>query len=159
MEEGIRRQVVAFRLCGEIYAIDILRIQEVLHLRPITPIPNAPPFIDGLIELRGRVIPVVDLKRRLGLNKDNTAFGRILVVDLAGKLLGLLVDDVYKVLQLGNDSLEDVPDAVVHDRVRNCLSCLAKTEQEGLIILLATEKILNAEETEHVERLADEGAA
>lgn len=135
-------QLVTFRLGREIYGVEISRIQEVIHLQEITAIPNAPEFIDGVIELRDRVIPVVDLKRRLGVAEFGEGKQRIVILDLRDRLLGMIVDDMSKVLMIPESRYEKLPEAVVGDRERNCISRLAKTE-EGLIIVLEPERILS----------------
>lgn len=139
-------QVVAFRLGSEIYGIEILFIQEVLHLQKITVLPNAPAFIQGVIELRGNVIPIIDLRKRLNLPDGDAQRRRIIVVDLEQGLLGLLVDDVYKVLRVDPRNREEVPAAVVSESARNCVSHLIKTDSDGLVILIAPRNILSSSE-------------
>ena len=142
-EEG---QLVTFLLGRETYGIDIFKIQEVLHFQKITSIPSAPGFVEGVIEVRERVIPVVDLKKRLGVKKAEQAKQRIVILDL-DEPLGVIVDDVSKVLILEAEDYEVLPEAVVGDRERACISRLAKTD-EGLVIIVSPERILSRGEIE-----------
>src|SRR5688500_4488753 len=88
-------QVVVLELAGEGYAIEISTIQEIIRMQPITRIPNGPGWIEGVTNLRGRVIPVLDLRRRLGLPAGEvTRRCRIVVAELGGHTLGLVVDAV-----------------------------------------------------------------
>ncbi len=142
-EEG---QLVTFLLGRETYGIDIFKIQEVLHFQKITSIPSAPGFVEGVIEVRERVIPVVDLKKRLGVKKAEQAKQRIVILDL-DEPLGVIVDDISKVLMLEAEDYEVLPEAVVGDREKACISRLAKTD-EGLVIIVSPERILSRGEIE-----------
>jgi len=142
-EEG---QLVTFLLGRETYGIDIFKIQEVLHFQKITSIPSAPGFVEGVIEVRERVIPVVDLKKRLGVGKGEETKRRIVILDL-DEPLGVIVDDISKVLMLEAEDYEALPEAVVGDREKACISRLAKTD-EGLVIIVSPERILSRGEIE-----------
>jgi len=143
-EEG---QLVTFLLGRETYGIDIFKIQEVLHFQKITSIPSAPGFVEGVIEVRERVIPVVDLKKRLGVGKGEETKRRIVILDLDEQSLGVIVDDISKVLMLEAEDYEALPEAVVGDREKACISRLAKTD-EGLVIIVSPERILSRGEIE-----------
>ncbi|MGA1791397.1 MAG: chemotaxis protein CheW [bacterium] len=147
MNEQMRKmgkdgQLVAFRLGREIYGIDIFKIQEVIHLQKITSIPNSPEFVEGVIEVRNQVIPVVNLKKRLGICEDKGDKQRIVILDLDDQVLGVVVDDISKVLQMDSEGYESLPDAVMGDREKACITRLAKTD-DGLIIIITPERILS----------------
>ena len=94
-------QLCTFRIGGEDYAIDIMRVREIIHPLPITPVPRAPAFVEGVIRLRGDVIPVLDVRKRLGVAAASpTRKSRFLVVNVAGRRVGLVVDEVREVLRL-----------------------------------------------------------
>lgn len=150
MNEQMRKteeigQLVTFRLGCETYGIDIFKIQEVIHLQKISLIPNSPEFVEGVIKVRNQVIPVVDLKKRMGVHENGSDKQRIVILDLNSQLLGVIVDDISKVLQLDASNCEDLPDAVRGDRKKACISRLAKTE-DGLIIVISPEQILTRKE-------------
>lgn len=105
---------VTFELASEVYALPVTPIREVLRVGGITRVPHAPAPIRGVTQLRGRVIPVVDLGQRLGLpvRREDTA-SRILVVHSKGRLLGLLVDRVHQVAQLDLNRAQAPPEDAV----------------------------------------------
>ncbi len=103
-------QLCTFRIGGEDYAIDIMRVREVIHPLPITPVPRAPSFVEGVIRLRGDVIPVLDVRKRLGVPATRaTRKSRFLVVNVAGRRIGLVVDEVREVLRLPRSEIRPAP--------------------------------------------------
>jgi purine-binding chemotaxis protein CheW len=103
-------QLCTFRIGGEDYAVDIMRVREIIHPLPITPVPRAPAFVEGVVRLRGEVIPVVDVRKRLGVEAcPPTRRTRFLVVNVAGRRLGLVVDEVCEVLRLPRSELRAAP--------------------------------------------------
>ena len=144
-KDGDGAQLVTFRLGEEMYGIDIFKIREVIHLQKISTIPNAPKFVKGVIKVRNQVIPVVDLKKRLGIKGNVMDKERIVILDLDDQLLGVIVDDISKVLKLELKNYETLPDTVVKEGERACITRLAKTD-EGLIIIISPEHILNRRE-------------
>ena len=100
-------QLVTFNLGHELFALDILTVQEIIRVSPITPVPHCPTFVDGVITLRGKIVPVIDLRTRFGL--DRTGHGtdtRIIVINVRQILLGLVVDAVHEVTRLVRSALE-----------------------------------------------------
>ena len=94
-------QVVSFEIGPEEYAVDILEVQEIIRLVEITPVPKAPHYVEGVINLRGKVIPIVDLRSRFGLSTaEHTQDTRIVVVDVSRIILGFIVDSVSEVLRI-----------------------------------------------------------
>jgi purine-binding chemotaxis protein CheW len=103
-------QLCTFRIGGEDYAIDIMRVREIIHTLPITPVPRAPAFVEGVIRLRGDVIPVLDVRKRLGLTASPpTRKSRFLVVNVAGRRIALVVDEVREVLRLPRSEIRPAP--------------------------------------------------
>ena len=103
-------QLCAFRIAGEDYAIDIMRVREIIHPLPITPVPRAPAFVEGVVRLRGDVIPVLDVRKRLGLPAAApTRKSRFLVVNVAGRRLALAVDEVREVLRIPRSEIRPTP--------------------------------------------------
>src|SRR5512133_2062133 len=108
-------QLACFRLLDDLYAVDIMRIKEIIRPQKLTPLPKAPAFIEGVINLRGTIIPVVDLRKRFEMQqKELTVFTRLLIVRIAGQSVGLVVDDVTEVITV---PLKDIkpPPAVADD--------------------------------------------
>lgn len=109
--------LVTFRLERESFAVPIDRVREVVRVTEITRVPEAPPHIRGVTNLRGRVLPVVELRTRLGLTAAvTTPSSRILVVESQGRLLGLLVDAVSRVVKVPSSSVVPPPEEVLSDR-------------------------------------------
>lgn len=103
-------QLVSFQLGPEEYAIDILGVQEIIRIVEITHVPNAPHFVEGVVNLRGKVIPIINLRTRLGLSSvEPTKDTRIVVVEVAHLILGFIVDSVEEVLRLPSEFIEPPP--------------------------------------------------
>lgn len=135
-------QFVGFKLGKEKYAIDIMVIEEILRKTEITPVPKAPDFIQGIINIRGRVIPVVDLKNKLNLGMvDDSQTSRIIITNIGGKKVGFLVDEVDEVLRIEKDTIEDAP-ALAVNIDSQYIKGVAKTEG-GMVILLDITKIFS----------------
>jgi len=129
------RQYLTFALGDEMYGLDILHVQEIKGLVPITPIPNTAAAIRGVMNLRGMIVPVVDLRRHLGLAAvEPGPFTVIIVVAVGGKTVGLIVDAVSDVLDIGDEAVQPAPElgGVLEAR---CLAGIAQ-HGESLIALL-----------------------
>lgn len=138
-------QLVTFRLGNEEFSLDILRVQEIIRHMELTRVPRTPEFVDGVINLRGRVIPVLDLRKRFGLPSDeHTSETRIIVVDVDNRTVGLKVDAVSEVLRLPADTVEPPP-AIVTGAESDYIKGVGKLDGR-LLILLDVEKILSRTE-------------
>jgi purine-binding chemotaxis protein CheW len=128
-------QIVVFELGDERYGLDIATVYEIIRHQPITAVPPAPAFVEGVINLRGRIIPVVDLRDRFGMTEGAiTKASRIVVCEAAGTRVGLVVDGVSEVLMIAAEAIESTPEvAAGHDAAY--LRGIAKLG-ERLIILL-----------------------
>jgi purine-binding chemotaxis protein CheW len=136
--------LATFLLAGEEYGVDVRVVQEIIRVGEITQVPRAPDFIKGVINLRGRIIPVVDLKRKLSLGVvELTREARIVVVKLKERLIGLLVDGASQVLKVPVAVIEAAPEEVVEIDT-NAVRGVAKLEKR-LIILIDLLRILAPE--------------
>ncbi|MBW2130004.1 MAG: chemotaxis protein CheW [Deltaproteobacteria bacterium] len=112
-ERADERQVVCFMIEGEEYGIDIMKVQEIIRIDDITRIPNAPEFVEGVVNLRGSVLPVIDLRGRFGMERTGRADqNRIVVVDISGKTTGIIVDFVSEVLRIQGSMIEPPPEVI-----------------------------------------------
>jgi purine-binding chemotaxis protein CheW len=128
-------QLVVFELGEERYGLDIATVYEIIRHQPVTAVPQAPAFVEGVINLRGRIIPVVDLRRRFGMPSGQlTRSSRIVVCEVAGTRVGLVVDGVSEVLMVPVDAVEQTPE-VASGGVGAYLRGIAKLG-EHLVILL-----------------------
>ncbi|HNW91749.1 MAG TPA: chemotaxis protein CheW [bacterium] len=144
--EGTRlRQLVTFTLGSEEYGVDIMRVQEIIRFQDVTRVPQMPAFIEGVINLRGNVIPVLDLRKRFELgNTEHTAQTRIVVINVGSKTMGIVVDAVSEVMRLAEEQIEPPP-SVVAGIGHEYLQGVGKV-QGRLLILLDLDRILNAGE-------------
>lgn len=149
-------QLVGFKIGNEEYAVDILMVQEIIRMMQVTKVPNAPYFVDGVINLRGRIIPVIDLRSKLGLErKEADKDKRIIVVEVSGKTVGFIVDSVTEVLRIPASITEPPPDIITNIN-SEFIKAVGKLE-DRLLILIDLEKILSSNEKlelsnmEHVE--------
>ena len=144
-------QLVSFVIEGEEFGIDILKVQEIIRPVPITRVPNAPPFVEGVINLRGRIVPVIDARKRFGLPaREMNEDSRIVVVELVGKTVaatktvGFVMDAVREVIRVERSVIEPPPELAIGIDA-DYLSGVAKLE-DRLLILLDVERILADEE-------------
>jgi len=143
-------QMVSFRLAREEYGVEITRVQEIILMGGITRVPQTPDYIMGLINLRSMVIPIVDLRLRFGLEPEPTTDqSRIMVVNVAGKTIGIIVDAVSEVLRVSDEQIAPPPPTVA-GLEHEYLTGLVKLE-DRLLILLDIDKILGTEEAADVE--------
>ncbi len=138
-------QLVTFRLGREEYAVDILNVQEINRMVEITNVPNSPPHVEGVINLRGRVIPVVNLRKRFGLDgKEFDRDTRIIVMDIKGTVAGFIVDGVSEVLRISSDTVEPPP-PITNGVNSEYVKGVGKVD-DRLIILLELERLLSENE-------------
>jgi purine-binding chemotaxis protein CheW len=143
-EEDI--QVVVFKLGTDEYCVPVFQAREIQTYTFPTRIPNTPPFVEGVINLRGQIIPVLDLKKRFdsGTTEIKPAT-RIIIIEVEGELLGILVDSVLEVLKIQKNRFEPPPPAVVTSINNNYISGIGMHENR-LLILIDLVKVLNEEE-------------
>jgi len=139
-------QFLTFALGQEEYGVEILKIQEIKGYSAITPLPNAPAYVKGVLNLRGTIVPIVDLRKKFGLPEvEYTKFTVIVVVQVLGQTMGFIVGAVSDVLTVSGSNIQPTPD--LHGQVdTSFLNGLAKAG-EKLVILLDIEKVLTAVET------------
>lgn len=137
-------QIVGFRVGRETFGVPIGLVHEIVRVPEITAVPDSPACVEGVINLRGKILPVVDLRKRFGQPvQPNGKKNRILVAEVEGKLAGLMVDSASEVLKLPLSEIEQPPSAVSGEQ--NYVSGVGKL-QGRLIILLDLKKILRASE-------------
>ncbi len=138
------QQLVVFDLSGEDYGIDIGSVRSIIRMQEITKVPGTPDFVEGVTNLRGSIIPVVDLRKRFGLIAgDQTNESRVVVVDISGQDIGMMVDAVTEVMRIPVSSIEP-PSSVITTTDSDYLLGIAKLE-DRLVILLDLEKVLSDE--------------
>ena len=145
----MENQIVVFELGREYYGVDIAAVESIIKMQPITHLPHAPSFVYGITNLRGKVLPVIDLRKRFGLpaqemDKDS----RIIVVSMAEAEVGMIVDGVSEVLTVPEGTTEPAP-TITSSIDSAFITGIAKLDQR-LVILLDLGKVLTTEEQEHL---------
>jgi len=152
------RQLVSFRIGDEEFGVDILNVQEIIRLPTITPIPNAPRFIQGVINLRGRIIPIIDLRQRLKIRERERSgtdkHARILIVELDSSVTGFIVDSVTEVMRILTSDIEPTPHLVSTSIGAEYIKGVIKLPNR-LIILLDFRSILKPGEEKELEGIVD----
>ena len=139
---GVEEQLVVFMLANECYGVDIARVHEIIRLQAITKVPRTPAYVEGIINLRGRVNPVVDLRHRLDLPvEEPTSSSRIVIVEMGGQTLGLIVDAVSEVLRISSAIVEP-PSSILTSIDAEYIRGIAKLA-DRLVILLDLEKVMS----------------
>lgn len=145
-------QLVVCQLAEETYGINIANVREIITMQKITRVPKTPEFIEGIINLRGRILPVIDLRKRFGLAvSEYTRATRIIEVETGGKSVGIIVDGVSEVLRISRDWVEP-PSPFIVSLDSEYIRGVAKVE-DRLIILLDLDKVLSPHEKAELERV------
>ncbi len=140
-------QLVSFKIGNEEFGVDILNVQEINKMTQVTKVPNSPDFVEGVINLRGRVIPVIDLRLRLGLpRKEHDKDTRIIVVEIERRTIGFIVDAVSEVLRIPA-SVTEAPPELVSGINSEFIKSVGKLE-DRLLILIDLNKILTTSDKE-----------
>ena len=139
-------QLVVFELADEHYGVDIASVDSIVRLQPVTQVPQAPAFVEGVTRLRGMVLPVVDLRKRFGLpTQETTKETRIVVARMGALAVGMLVDAVIEVRKVPEEDI-DPPSPLVVTTGSVFISGIAKVDEECMIIVLDLGLVLSAEE-------------
>ncbi len=109
-------QLAAFRVGAEEYVVDIMRVREIIRPQAVTRIRKGPRFVEGVINLRGAVVPIVDLRRRFDLPAEDHPHRKIIILSVEGRMLGLVVDGVTEVVRVPKDSIRPAPDLLSEDQ-------------------------------------------
>ena len=139
-------QMVSFKLENEEYGIEVLKVREIIRMIPITHMPNSPPYVEGIINLRGKIIPVVSMRKKFGLmEQDSSVQTRIVVMDVCGELMGFIVDSVSEVIRISGSEIQPPPNVVTGGIDQECITGVIN-QAERLLVLLDLEKLFSHEE-------------
>lgn len=127
-------QLVTFRIGDGEYAVDIGKVQEINRYHDVTRMPNTPDYIEGIINLRGKVMPVINLAKVLGLDGPQLKDAKIMIADIRGRVIGLIVDNVSEVLRISSSILEPPP-ALSNGKSGAIVRAIAKLEDRLLMLL------------------------
>ncbi len=147
--DGKVTQWVTFSLGDENYGVDVMRVQEVLPMTEIAPVPGAPPFVLGIINLRGNVVTVIDTRMRFGLApRESDKASRIVVTETNDQIAGILVDSVAEVVEVGHQEIDTAPNVGNEESSRYIYGVVSR--QDDLLILVDVNKLLTKEEWQEV---------
>jgi len=150
-------QLVTFTMGTEEYAVDILKVQEINRMSEIAKVPNAPRYVEGVINLRGRVIPVISLRKRFGFEeKASDSQSRIMIMDIQGITIGVVVDSVNEVLRIPASTVEDTPH-VATAMGTEFIRGIAKLD-DRLIILIDMDMLIERAESKNMLSAAKQAA-
>ncbi len=145
-------QLVTFRLEDETYGINVMQVQEVLRVTEIAPVPGAPPYVLGIINLRGNVVTVIDTRTRFGLSPGEVDdASRIVIIESEQQVVGILVDSVAEVVELRNSQIDSAPN-VGNEESSRYIQGVA-TRNDDLLIVVDLNKLLSDSEWAEVARL------
>jgi purine-binding chemotaxis protein CheW len=138
-------QLVTFTISNEEFGLDILKVHEIIRTMEITKVPRAPDFVEGVINLRGKVIPIIDLRKRFGMDsKPHDSQTRIIVVEINAMIVGFVVDSVSEVLRIPSNTVEPPP-PIVSGIDSEYISGVGKLENR-LLILIDLNRLLSTTE-------------
>jgi purine-binding chemotaxis protein CheW len=151
-EKRSEYQLVVFNVGDEEFGVDISQVREIVRLLEITYMPKAPEFIEGVVNLRGQIVAIIDLAKRLGISSrprgDTT---RIIVIEIGENTVGMVVDSVFEVLRLSSEDIEEVPGLIETEVPEHYIRGVGKLK-DRLLVLLDLNRVLTNEEVKHVER-------
>ena len=139
------RQLVVFELAGEEFGVDINKVKEIIRWEEVTRIPNTPPYIKGVINLRGNIIVINDLAMKLGLpSKDIDDNTRILVVEVGDNTVGMVVDSATEVIRLDGSQIQEAPSMITSNIDRSFIEGVGLLDERRLLTLLDLSKVLES---------------
>lgn len=152
---GEEKKVIVFALGSEEYGVEVEKVRTIERMQPMTRVPKAPEFIKGVINLRGIVIPIIDLRARFGLEEvTSTDATRIIIVSAADFEVGLIVDSANDVIDVDTDNINTPPEVVGGIKAKY-LDGIARVGDNRLLVLLNLEQVLNRSEIQQLERFEE----
>ena len=143
------KQLIGFTVGAEEYGLELLQVKEVIRMRPITWLPKAPSCVKGIINLRGDIIPIIDLRDRFGMQpQEQTAMTRVVVVEVEGRPVGMVVDSASQVVRVPADQFDPPPEAL-GDASRDFITAVAKMGDK-LIVMIDAARIISGEEMSQI---------
>jgi purine-binding chemotaxis protein CheW len=144
-------QLVSFKLADEEYGVEVLKVHEIIRMTSITKMPNAPQHIEGIINLRGKVIPIISMRTRFGLieSEDNSST-RIIIMDVAGTLTGFIVDSVSEVIRVHSSEIQPPPPVAMSGGVNQEFITGVINHVERLLIIMDVDRMFMGGELEAI---------
>ncbi|GFN36215.1 chemotaxis protein CheW [Tepidimicrobium xylanilyticum] len=147
------KQYVVFSLNKEEFGIDIMNVKEIIPYEESINVPNTPAFIEGIINYRGKVIPIIDLKKRFNLaDSEITKDTRIIVISFDNRDVGFVVDEASQTIRLDDEQIDPTPD-IISEVDRRFITGVGKVDEKRLLILLDLHNVLTDKEKEDIARM------
>jgi len=148
----MEQQLVVFELANELYGVNIAMVESIIKMQAITQLPHTPPYVKGVTNLRGSVLPVIDLRKRFGLDgREDSKQTRIMIVTLGNIKAGIIVDGVSEVLRISDETIEPLPSMI--NSVDSAFLKGIVRQETRLIILLELNRVLNLDEQKSLETM------
>jgi len=142
-------QLVSFMLSDEEYGVEVLKVREIIRMPTITKMPNTPHYVEGIINLRGKVIPIISMRKRFGLMEaENSIHTRIMVMDVGGGLTGLIVDGVSEVIRIRSSEIQPPPSMMLSGGINQEFITGVFNHAERLLIIMDVDKMFSEDERE-----------
>ncbi len=144
--QGELIQLVSFNLDQEEYGVDVLKVREIIRMPIVTRVPNTPHYVEGVINLRGKVIPIISMRKKFSLMEaENDKQTRIMVMDLEGEMMGFIVDAVSEVIRISDSEIQPSPTVVTGGIDQECIAGVVN-QAERLLVLLNLEMMFSRDE-------------
>jgi purine-binding chemotaxis protein CheW len=142
-------QLVSFMLADEEYGVEVLKVREIIRMPTITKMPNVPQHVEGIINLRGKVIPIISMRRRFNLMENaNNSQTRIIIMDVSGSLTGFIVDAVSEVIRIHSSEIQPPPSMVLSGGIGQEFITGVFNHAERLLIIMDVDKMFSDDERE-----------
>jgi purine-binding chemotaxis protein CheW len=140
-------QLVSFMLAGEEYGVEVLKVREIIRMPTITKMPNVPRHIEGIINLRGKVIPIISMRRRFNLKEDeSSSHTRIIIIDICGSLAGFIVDSVSEVIRIHSSEIQPPPSIALSGGIGQEFITGVFNHAERLLIIMDVDRMFSDDE-------------
>jgi purine-binding chemotaxis protein CheW len=142
-------QLVSFMLADEEYGVEVLKVREIIRMPTITKMPNVPSYVEGIINLRGKVIPIISMRRRFNLaDSEDSGQTRIIIMDVAGSLTGFVVDAVSEVIRIHSSEIQPPPSMVLSGGIGQEFITGVFNHAERLLIIMDIDRMFSDNELE-----------
>ena len=147
------KQYVVFKIDKEEFGIDIMKVKEIIPYREPTRIPNCPEFIEGVLNYRGNVIPLINIKKRFSMGETElTKETRIIVISLNDREIGFIVDEASQTIRLDEEQIDPAPD-IITEVDRRFISGVGKIDESRLLIILNLHNVLTDDEKNEIQKI------
>lgn len=151
--EGETEKFVTFMLGNEEFGADVLQTKEISNMKKITEVPTAPSFVEGVINLRGAITPILDLRKRLDLEtREDLSDSQIVITEQNEHFIGMIVDEVVDVIEIPKDNIDSAPDIIMTDVSEEYIRGVGKVGEDRLIVILDLSQVLSKGEFAKVKK-------